>query len=125
VLHLEDALRPLNLPVFSGTETLHDVSAALAIADAPALLVKLRDGSWYAMPRAEYTALAATQTPETAIERTINSDRTPLLFPDMPLDSAIPYLSRWPVLPVQNRATRGTLEGIVSLDDVLGRYQRR
>jgi CIC family chloride channel protein len=76
------------------------------------------------MSRAEYTGLAATQTPETPIERSINNDRTPLLFPDMPLDSAIPYLSRWPVLPVQNRATRGTLEGVVTLDDVLGRYQR-
>src|SRR6201996_4905786 len=125
VLHLEDALRPLNLPVFSGTEALAHIASALAVADAPALLVKLRDGSLYAMPRAEYTALAATQTPDTAIERSLNTDRTPLLFPDLPLDSAIPYLSRWPVLPIQNRATRGTLEGIVTLEDVLGRYQRR
>jgi chloride channel protein, CIC family len=41
------------------------------------------------------------------------------------LDSAIPYLSRWPVLPIQNRAREGTLEGVVTLDDVLRRYQRR
>src|ERR1700684_387840 len=43
----------------------------------------------------------------------------------MPLDSAIPYLARWPVLPIQNRASKGTLEGIVSLEDVLGRYQQQ
>ena len=74
------------------------------------------------MNRSEYTSIAATQTPDTPLERTLKPDRVPLLFPDLPLDSAIPYLARWPVLPIQNRASRGTLEGIVSLDDVLGRY---
>src|SRR6202451_4342509 len=122
-LHLEDALRPVNLPIFPGTATLREVSAALAIVDAPVLLVKLEDGSWYSMNRGEYTSIAATQTPVTLMERTLKADRAPLLFPDMPLDSAIPYLARWPVLPIQNRASKGTLEGIVSLQDVLRRYQ--
>jgi CIC family chloride channel protein len=89
------------------------------------LLVRLRDGSWYAMNRSEYTSIAATQTPETVLEQTLKPDRVPLLFPDLPLDSAIPYLARWPILPIQNRASKGTLEGIVSLDDVLGRYQQQ
>jgi CIC family chloride channel protein len=125
VLHLEDALRPVTIPVFSGSETLREVSSQLAVADAPVLLVKLRDGSWYAMDRNEYTTTAATQTPETAIERALKPDRTPLLFPDLPLDSAIPYLARWPVLPIHNRASKGTLEGVVSLEDVLKRYQQQ
>ena len=115
VLHLEDALRPVNYPIFPGNGTLQEVSAQLAIADAAILLVKLRDGSWYSMDRNEYTSAAATQTPDTPLERTLKDDRAPLLFPDMPLDSAIPYLARWPVLPIQNRASKGTLEGIVSL----------
>jgi len=72
VLHLEDALRPVTIPVFSGSETLHEVSSQLAVADAPVLLVKLRDGSWYSMDRSEYTTAAATQTPETPIERPSN-----------------------------------------------------
>jgi CIC family chloride channel protein len=76
------------------------------------------------MDRSEYTTAAATQTPETPIERALKPDRTPLLFPDLPLDSAIPYLARWPVLPIQNRASKGTLEGMVSLQDVLSRYQQ-
>jgi CIC family chloride channel protein len=124
VLHLEDALRPVNVPIFSGTATLKEVSAKLSSADAPALLVQLRDGSWYAMSRAEYTSTAAMQTPETLLETTLKPERAPLLFPDLPLDSAIPYLDRWPVLPIQNRASKGTLEGVVSLEDVIGRYQQ-
>ena len=125
VLHLEDALRPVNLPVFPGTATLEEVSAQLGAADAPMLLVKLRDGSWYSMNRSEFMSLAAALTPDTLLERAIKADRTPLLFPDLPLDSAIPYLARWPVLPIQNRASKGILEGIVTLEDVLGRYQQK
>jgi len=125
VLHLEDALRPVNLPVFPGTATLEEVSTQLEIGDAPMLLVKLRDGSWYSMNRSEFTSLAAAQTPDTLLERAIKADRTPLLFPDLPLDSAIPYLARWPVLPIQNRASKGILEGVVTLEDVLGRYQQK
>jgi chloride channel protein, CIC family len=124
VLHLEDALRPVTIPVFLGSQTLQEVSAQLSVADTPVLLVRLRDDSWYSMERNEYTSAAATQTPDTPLERTLKPDRTPLLFPDLPLDSAIPYLARWPVLPIHNRASKGTLEGIVSLEDVLGRYQR-
>jgi chloride channel protein, CIC family len=125
VLHLEDALRPVNVPIFPGSATLQEVSAQLAIVDAPILVVKLRDGSWYSLDRNEYTSATATQTPDTPLERTLKPDRVPLLFPDMPLDSAIPYLARWPILPIQNRASKGTLEGIVSLEDVLGRYQQQ
>ncbi len=125
VLHLEDALRPVNLPVFPGTATLEEVRTQLGSADAPMLLVKLRDGSWYSMNLSELTSMAAAQTPDTLLERAIKPDRTPLLFPDMPLDSAIPYLARWPVLPIQNRASKGILEGVVTLEDVLGRYQQK
>jgi CIC family chloride channel protein len=125
VLHLEDALRPVCFPVFPGNATLKEVSQQLDQADAAILLVKLHDGSWYSMDRNDFASLAATQTPETLLEQTLKPDRVPLLFPDLPLDSAIPYLSRWPVLPIQNRASKGILEGVVSLDDVLGRYQQR
>jgi CIC family chloride channel protein len=125
VLHLEDALRPVNVPIFLGTATLQEASASLAALDTPVFLVRFRDGSWCSMKRGEYIAIAATQTQETPLERALKPDRVPLLFPDMPLDSAIPYLARWPVLPIQNRASKGTLEGIVSLDDVLGRYQQQ
>jgi len=125
VLHLEDALRPVTFPVFPGIATLHEVSQQLAQAEAPILLVKLHDGSWYSMNRNDFTSLAACQTPDTPLERALGPDRVPLLFPDLPLDSAIPYFSRWPVLPIQNRASKGVLEGVVSLDDVLSRYQRQ
>ena len=47
-----------------------------------------------------------------------------MLFPDLALSSALPYFHRWPLLPVMNRAARGALEGTITLEDVLRRYQQ-
>jgi len=137
-LHLEDALVPLTVPVLQGADTLAQTAQSLAQYGAekatPAVLVHCRDGLWYAATRQELdTVLAATPaTPrstdaqhERSLEETLGAERTPVLFPDLPLSSALPYFQRWPLLPVTNRALRGSLEGAVSLDDVLKRYQQR
>jgi CIC family chloride channel protein len=127
VLHLEDALRPVTLPIFSGSDPMEKVLSETAAA--PALLIKLWDGRWYSMTRSELTAAAAIAAPEARIESILQgdrkADRIPTLFPDLPLDSAIPYFARWTVLPIQNRASKGNLEGIITLEDVLGRYQKQ
>ena len=122
-LHIEDALQPLSVPVVHGGDSIATVSALVAEAHASAFLVQLPDSSWYAMTVDELTAATAALTPETPTERAIKPDRVPTLFPDQPLDNALPYFPRWPLLPVLNRASRGTLEGIITLNGVLKRYQ--
>ena len=77
------------------------------------------------MTNEELTGASATLTGDSPIERALKPERTPILFPDLPLDSALHYFPRWPLLPVQNRATRGALEGIVTLEDVLRRFRER
>jgi chloride channel protein, CIC family len=99
------------------------VSTVAAEARASAFLVQLQDGSWYAMTVDELTGASGALTPETPVERAIKADRIPALFPDLPLDNALPYFPRWPLLPVLNRASRGKLEGILTLNGVLKRYQ--
>ena len=59
------------------------------------------------------------------LEQRLGEERAPVLHPDLPLASALPHFRRWPLLPVTNRAMRGALEGTVSLDEVLKRYQER
>ncbi len=122
-LHLEDALRPVNVPVIKGAQTIADAAQLLAEAHASAFLISLWDGSWHSMTADELTAAGATSTPDTPLERVLPPERAPVLFPDMPLDSALHYFPRWPVLPIMNRASRGTLEGIVTQNDVLRCYQ--
>ena len=123
VLHLEDALRPLSVPVIDPSATLGEAAQQVDHAHADVFLIKLPGHAWYSMTRAELQALAAASAPTTTLASVLKQDRIPLLFPDLPLDSALPHLARWPILPVQNRASRGAIEGTVTLADVLSRYQ--
>lgn len=122
-LHIEDAVQPLSVPVVRGVDTIAQVSSAVAEARVSAFLIQMPDTSWYAMTVDELTAAGAALTPETPVEKAVKADRVPMLFPDLPLDSTLPCFPRWPLLPVLNRASRGTLEGIITLNGVLKRYQ--
>jgi CIC family chloride channel protein len=122
-LHIEDALQPLNVPVVRGSDSIAAVSALMSESGASAFLTQLADGSWYAMTADDLTGAAAAFTPETPVEHAVKAERVPTLFPDLPLDNALPYFPRWPLLPVMNRASRGKLEGILTLSGVLKRYQ--
>lgn len=123
VLHIEDALRTVSVPVLRDSDTLSIATAALADSQAGSCLIHLIDGSWYAMTSSELTGAAAALTPESPIQRALKPDRCPMLFPDMPLEQALHYFPRWPLLPISNRAARGALEGMLTLDDVLSRYR--
>jgi CIC family chloride channel protein len=124
-LHLEDALRPVDVPVLKGEQTIADAAQILSKAPASAFLITLWDGSWYPMTADELTSAGATSTPDTPLERVLPTERPPLLFPDMPLDSALHHFVRWPILPVMNRAGRSRLEGVVTQNDVLCCYQKQ
>jgi CIC family chloride channel protein len=143
-LRLEDALQPVNVPVLQGSETIADAIKSLAQYEdsktAPVVLIHGSDGLWYAARREELESLfsdstaalsresavaASAGTSTTTLEERLGSERTPILFPDLPLSSALPHFQRWPLLPITNRAIRGSLEGAVSLQDVLNRYQQK
>ena len=123
-LHLEDAIVPITVPTLEGGETLKAAAVELSLRrEVRALIVQL-GGEWYVLRPDELTSLMANWPPETTLARALPKERTPLLFPDLQLDTALHHFSRWPLLPVSNRATKGTLEGVVTLDSVMARYQR-
>jgi CIC family chloride channel protein len=142
-LLLEDALQPVTVPVLQGSETIADTIESFAQYEdrktASVVLIQCSDGLWYAARREELEALFSHSTASSAespdatsadrsalsIEQAFGSERTPILFPDLPLSSALPHFQRWPLLPITNRAMRGSLEGVVSLQDVLNRYQQQ
>jgi CIC family chloride channel protein len=133
--HLEDAFQPAQVPIVQGGESVWNVMKNFeqqqeAAAAATAILVQCRDGGWYAARRDELQKIFAelgtdSSTPEAQmpLETRLGAERTPLIFPDQPLSNALPYFQRWPVLPVSNRALRGSLEGILSLESVLNSYR--
>ncbi len=127
-LRFEDALQAITIPIIPGSTTLHTVATSheqrQQLETAAAVLVQCSEG-WYAATQAEMKAVLGRAQPESeqTVEDSLASRRTPLLFPDQPLANALPYFKDWPVLPISNRAMRGVLEGVLTLDDVLRRYQ--
>jgi chloride channel protein, CIC family len=143
-LHLEDAIQPVTVPILQGSEKIADSIKSFAQYEdnktVPAFLIQCGDGLWYAARREELDILFSdSATPisdapsDTTSDESVNltlaerlgPERTPILFPDLPLSSALPHFQRWPLLPITNRALRGSLEGVVSLQDVLNRYQQQ
>ena len=122
-LHIEDAVEPLGVPVAQGEDSIAEVAAVMAEAKVSAFLLQLADYSWYAMTVDELSTATSTLDQGAKMKQAVKQDRVPTLFPDMPLDNALPYFPRWPLLPVLNRASRGKLEGVISLNSVLKRYQ--
>jgi chloride channel protein, CIC family len=142
-LSLEDAMQPVTVPVLQGSETISHAAKTLAnyteSRSAAVVLVQCRDGLWYSATKEELHALllqkkaedseeilnGGTEKRAITLEERLGNERTPVLFPDLPLSSALPHFQRWPLLPITNRAIRGSLEGVVSLQDVLDRYQQK
>jgi CIC family chloride channel protein len=131
-LHIEDAMQPVVVPILQGSETVADAMKAVAqysgMEDASVVLVHCRDGLWYAAKHEELQVMfakASEADPAGSLEERLGKERTPVLFPDLPLASTLPHFKRWPLLPITNRAMRGALEGTVSMADVLKRYQGR
>jgi CIC family chloride channel protein len=133
-LRFEDALRPVSAPILQGSETVWQTKKMVEqnpdFAKAHAVLVQCGDGRWYAAKQEEMQRILdevpAANAPgaHATIEERLGRERTPLIFPDQPLANALPYFQRWPLLPVSNRAMRGAIEGVLTLDDVLKRFQR-
>jgi chloride channel protein, CIC family len=127
-LHLEDAMQPVTVPILQGSETIANTVSSLAqyedLRSIPIFLIHCPDGLWYTAKREELEALSSITTPSVTLAEHLGHERTPVLFPDQPLSSALPHFQRWPLLPITNRAMRGSLEGTVTLQDVLNRYQK-
>jgi CIC family chloride channel protein len=131
-LHFEDALQTVNVPILEGSEPLASARTLIEQTDqakaATTFLIRCKDAEWYAARRDELEALLAPAVgaadPQATLESSLGRERTPMIFPDQMLASALPYFRRWPLLPISNRAMRGALEGVLTLDDVLKRYQR-
>jgi len=133
-LRIEDGLQPVSVPILLGTDTIwlikqrgeNDISERLHSA----VLIRCTNSSWYAATEEEIATIVSSINDRDApnasalLQEYISIERTPLLFPDQPLSNALPHFGRWPLLPISNRASRTKLEGTLSLENVLGRYQK-
>lgn len=123
VLHVEDAMEAPTDPVLNAEDTVERAARVSAQATHEALLVRIRPSGWSTITKADLKTLLEAGKGAQTVESALTEDPVPSLHPDLPLDTALRYVDRWPLVPVVNRANLKELEGVITQRDVLERYR--
>ena len=123
ILRVEDAMQPPSAPVFDSDE-LVDWISQLGESELPEVaLVRLEPSGWCSLNREEMKGLQHEGKGSAAVAEIFRERQVPFIHPDQPLDVALRYVDRWPLIPVVSRADFSKLEGVISEHDVLERYR--
>jgi hypothetical protein len=86
------------------------------------LLVRLNPSGWSSVARHELEIMVRDGKGSLTLGSTLATVQIPYLHPDQPLETALRYRDRWPLIPVVSRADFRNLEGVISQQDVLRKY---
>jgi CBS domain-containing protein len=123
VLHVEDAMRAVDSPVLDGQQTLAAALQIVQASSAEEFLVRLSHSGWNSVTKQQLRALVNDGKGGTSLGSQLPILQVPVLHPDQPLEMALRYVDRWPLMPVVSRADLRHLEGVISERDVLERYR--
>ncbi|HUV68654.1 MAG TPA: chloride channel protein [Terracidiphilus sp.] len=123
ILRVEDAMRPLTDPVLEMEELSGWASQHVDGSKEDILLVRLQPSGWAGVSKEELEATIKEGKTGRTLESALAKLQIPYLHPDHPLEMALRYLNRWPLLPVVSRADFSKLEGVITERDVLERYR--
>jgi CIC family chloride channel protein len=123
ILRVEDAMRPPTGPVLDAADSVDHAFQQADEKDLDVLLIRLTPSGWSSVARQELESMAKEGKGGLTLASVLASRQTPYLHPDHPLDTALRYVDRWPLVPVVSRADFRKLEGVISQRDVLNRYR--
>ncbi|HTT24089.1 MAG TPA: chloride channel protein [Candidatus Sulfotelmatobacter sp.] len=123
ILRVEDAMQPVEGPVLDAEKTLEDAMKMLDHSEIEQLLVRLSPAGWGSVSKEQLLTMANRGNGTTTLGALLPITPVPYLHPDHPLETALRYVDRWPLVPVVNRADFRKLEGVVTQRDVLERYR--
>ena len=123
ILRVEDAMRPVN-----GSGARRGADARTSAANGGPDRIRTNVGStnpsgWSSVTKEQLLTMAAEGKGAANLGSLLPIRHLPYLHPDHPLETALRYVDRWPIVPVVNRADFRQLEGIISQRDVLERYR--
>jgi chloride channel protein, CIC family len=123
VLRVEDAMRAPDGLILEGEKAVEQALREIDQQPADDFLVRLGPAGWGSVTRAQLVRLAADGNAALNLTLLLAQQPVPYLHPDHPLDTALRYVDRWPLVPVVSRADVRRLEGTISERDVLERYR--
>jgi CIC family chloride channel protein len=123
ILRVEDAMHPPADPVLDAEETLERAFQRLDEKSPDILLVRLNPTGWSSVAKQELEIMIKEGKGGETLSSVLAGRQIPYLHPDHPLETALRYVERYPLVPVVNRADFRKLEGVISEHDVLSRYR--
>jgi CIC family chloride channel protein len=123
LLRVEDAMRAVESPVLSRSESFREALQKIGNRPEQFFLVNLGRGVWNIISREMVQRQNAAGKGEQPLNVQIRSAPLPWLHPDQPLDTAMRLIAGRPFLPVVSRANPERLQGVISLDDILETYR--
>jgi chloride channel protein, CIC family len=123
ILRVEDAMRPVQGPVLDAQETVGQALKTAESDSAGEFLVRLSPVGWNSVTKQQLRTLMDEGKSGASLGSVLPIRHIPSLHPDLPLETALRYVDRWPLVPVVSRADFRHLEGVISQRDVLERYR--
>ncbi len=119
-LRVEDAMRLYAGPVLEADELAVAALERAASSSESLLLVRRSPGYWFSFRRDE---LRSALPSDTLADLLGTREPLPVLFPDIPLESALRSLRGFELVPVAHRADQTKIQGVLSLDLILKAYR--
>ena len=123
ILRVEDAMRAASDPVLDAQDTVERALQEAGKSDTDEFLVRLSPSGWSSVKKQQLRTMADEGKSEVNLGSLLPIRQIPYVHPDQPLETALRYVDRWPLVPVVSRADFRKLEGVISQRDVLERYR--
>jgi CIC family chloride channel protein len=123
ILRVEDAMKAPTAPILNSEDRLQDAMRRVQDSRDETFLVRMSPAGWSLITRDLLRRVIGEGKGEMSLRSVLSIRQLPSLFPDLPLDVALRYINSVPLIPVVNRADQRKLEGIISSEAVLKRYQ--
>ncbi len=123
ILRVEDAMHPPAAPVLNFEDSVAEALARVESLPWNFFLVRMSPSGWSSISGEALKKLHGEGKSEMTLGSTLPIRQLPLLYPDLPLEAALRYTNHVPLVPVVHRANPRQLEGVISSEDVLKKYQ--
>jgi chloride channel protein, CIC family len=123
ILRVEDAMKSVPAIVLDGAAAIELAEIRTREAGEKSFLVRLAPSGWTVVTRDLIERTMKEGKGTLTLASVLPAQRLPYLYPDLAMDAALRCVTQSDLIPVVNRANARELEGVVTREDVLSRYQ--
>jgi CIC family chloride channel protein len=123
ILAIEDAMQPPPALVLESRLSVEQAFERTRESNSANLLVRLDPSGWMSVNRGTLQRMVQEGKGDMTLGSVMLARPLPYLHPDLPLEAALRFINQFPMIPVVSRADLTKLEGIVTREKVLARYE--